>query len=101
MNYCVIKNYFLVFLGMENEGTKKAAVANLQQLGECSEIMQNSYILTVTSDKPVLINNIREAATLGKDIAMVIRLESETEASWRLKTEKSKLLDSIVEELNK
>ena len=101
MDYFVVKNYFLVFLGIENEETKKTVLTNLNKTGSCVEIMNNGYILTVASGKPVSINEIREVATGGKDIAMVIRLESETDASWRLMADKSQLLDSIVDDLNR
>ena len=101
MFYFTVKNYFFVFLGIEDKDTKKVALDNLKRLGDCEEIMNNGYVLTVTAKEPVLINKVREAATVGKDIAMVIRLESSIDASWRLKTDKSQYLDSIVDELNK
>lgn len=101
MNYYNIKNYFLVFLGIENSDEKKIAISNLSKIGDCVEIMKDGYVLTVISNKPVNINEVRETAALGKNIVMVVRLESDLDASWRLKTEKSQFLDSIIKELNK
>lgn len=96
-----IKNYFLVVLG-ENDGNKiNVMIKRMQNKGKCVRVMDRTYVLVVESNDVVKTSEIRQDISgQGSWMLMVIRLNSDTNAAWCLKTPDSEFFKTLFNEIN-
>lgn len=95
-----IKNYFMVVLGENDTNRINIMVKRMQEKGKCVQIMERTYILTIESDNIVMIPDVRQHLSGSEAwLLIVVRLDSDTNSAWCLKTDNSHYLSSVFKEI--
>jgi hypothetical protein len=96
-----IKNFFLVFMGEKDQNRRSFMITQLESLGKCVQIMDNTFVLTIEADDVVRIKSVVEKVSGSNNYRLiVVRLDSDTRAAWCLNEEKSNYFKSVFTEIN-
>jgi hypothetical protein len=96
-----IKNYFLVILGEKDPNKVSQMVKRMQEKGKCVQIMDRTYSLIIESNEVVITSEIRKTVGGGDSLLLiVIRMDSDTNMAWCLKTQYSEYFKSVFNEIN-
>lgn len=90
----------MVVLGENDSNRINIMVKRMQEKGKCVQIMDRTYILTIESENVVMIPDVRQYISGSESwLSIVMRLDSNTNAAWCLKTNNSMYLSSVFKEI--